>query len=345
MSKRNNKQHYQTLKVLMVIPASQSNPIDMIFARRQIDAIEKAGVQVLRFFLESRTSFTKLWHSLREIRKAQLHFKPNLVHAHYGAMTAFFSVIASKCPVVVTFRGSDINGDGYNNWLHDLTSRFLSQVSTLFAKGIICVSEGLRRNLWFGNKCDVVRVISEGINLEAFPLISREKAREHLGWPLNDKVILFNYGGRSRNKRIDLALAAIELTKKIIDNIRFEVLNGEIPPNIVPYYLNGADLLLLTSDKEGSPTIIKEAMACNLPIVSVPVGDVLERLADVIPSRVVERNVQAIGVAMAEIILTNKRSNGREIVKRELMDTKMTKQMIEFYHSILSTNQSKSKKP
>src|SRR5712664_1222709 len=54
-----------------------------------------------------------------------------------------------------------------------------------------------------------------------------------------------------------------------------------IPNAEVPVWLNASDVLLLTSMHEGSPTIVKEALACGLPVVSVDVGDVAERIEGV----------------------------------------------------------------
>jgi glycosyltransferase involved in cell wall biosynthesis len=52
------------------------------------------------------------------------------------------------------------------------------------------------------------------------------------------------------------------------------------PLSVVPKYMNACDVLLLVSDAEGSPMVIKEAMACNLPIVSVAVSDVPQVIGD-----------------------------------------------------------------
>ena len=79
--------------------------------------------------------------------------------------------------------------------------------------------------------------------------------------------------------------------------------------------MNGADSLLVTSDSEGSPNIVKEALSCNLPVVTVDVGDVRERLANVEPSRIVERDPHQIGRAVGEILMKRYRSNGRETIQ------------------------------
>jgi len=83
----------------------------------------------------------------------------------------------------------------------------------------------------------------------------------------------------------------------------------------MPLYFNAADCLILTSDFEGSPTVVKEAMACNLPIVSVDVGDVSKRLTGVFPSCVVSRDPVSLGSALIKILEHGQRSNGSEIIK------------------------------
>ena len=64
-------------------------------------------------------------------------------------------------------------------------------------------------------------------------------------------------------------------------SVRLEVLDGNVAPARVPALMNAADCLLVTSDAEGSPTVVQEALATNLPVVSVDVGDIAERLEGV----------------------------------------------------------------
>src|SRR5262249_9314491 len=97
--------------------------------------------------------------------------------------------------------------------------------------------------------------------------------------------------------------------------LRFVVLNGDVAPNVIPAMMNASDCLLLTSDSEGSPVVVQEALACNLPVVSVDVGDVRERLRGIWPSQIVDRNPEEIGKAIAEVLKSGQRSNGRSTVR------------------------------
>ena len=89
---------------------------------------------------------------------------------------------------------------------------------------------------------------------------------------------------------------------------------GTVPPHEVPLYLSAADCVAFASFREGAPNMVKEALACNVPVVSVDVGDVAERLAGVYPSRIVERDPVEFGNALADIVAAGLRSNGREVV-------------------------------
>jgi glycosyltransferase involved in cell wall biosynthesis len=84
--------------------------------------------------------------------------------------------------------------------------------------------------------------------------------------------------------------------------------------------MNASDCLLVASDSEGSPTVVQEALACGLPIVSVPVGDIAERLRDVNHSRVVPREKAALASAIIELTRKPLRSNGRAKISEISLD-------------------------
>jgi glycosyltransferase involved in cell wall biosynthesis len=146
-------------------------------------------------------------------------------------------------------------------------------------------------------------------------------------------VVLFNAGGAPVRKGLDLAEAAMGQAESVAGTIRFEVMRGGIPPERVPLLMNAADCLLVTSRSEGSPVVVKEALACNLPIVSVDVGDVAERLRGVWPSFIVERDPKQIARALIEVLSAKKRSNGRERVA-ELSETRIAERIRSIYSSI-----------
>jgi glycosyltransferase involved in cell wall biosynthesis len=95
--------------------------------------------------------------------------------------------------------------------------------------------------------------------------------------------------------------------------VYLQVVQG-IRHEAVATYLNAADLLLLTSEHEGMPNSVKEALACNLPVVSTDVGDVARYLADVTPSAVHDDD-EALAEAVVEILSSGERSNGRSQVE------------------------------
>ena len=157
---------------------------------------------------------------------------------------------------------------------------------------------------------------------------------------MTDKIVLFNAGHSPRIKRLDLAEAALAEANQIAGApaIRMVVLDGQIDPNGIPFYLNAADCLLVTSDWEGSPYIVKEALCCNLPIVSVDVGDVAERVEGITPSRIVARNARALGTALLEVAMLGCRSNGH-LAAAELSEERVAERVRNIYDRVLAAGQ------
>jgi teichuronic acid biosynthesis glycosyltransferase TuaC len=298
-----------SLRVLFVIPG-QAEGSSMIFARRQARSLAEQGAQIQVFYLLSRTSPLRLaWERVR-FRRELKRLRPHIVHAHFGTVTALFAVLSSGgTPVVVTYRGSDLNrvptSDGLRAWV----GRLMSQVAALGATRIVCVSRGLKDRLWW--RRNRATVLASGVDTELFHPTGRDQARTQLGWRRSSRVILFNAGHDPRNKRLDLAQAAVAAARRMLSGLELKVLDGSIDPTQMPLLLNAADCLLVTSDAEGSPTVVQEALATNLPIVSVDTGDVVERLAGVRKTRVAARDPRALGEALVELLRTPGRSNGR----------------------------------
>lgn len=139
---------------------------------------------------------------------------------------------------------------------------------------------------------------------------------------------------RPKSKGLPLVEAAVDLARERFHiDIELFVMRGQTAPEEVPTILNAADCLVFASAFEGSPNIVKEAIACNLPVVTVDVGDVAERLKGVEPSRIVPHDPTAFAQALSEILLLRKRSNGSETVK-EISEAQIARKLIALYNAI-----------
>ena len=317
------------LRVLAVTPLPSSKA-SMIHVTRQVASLECPGVTCQTYHVTSRTSPRVVLGEWRRLRREIRTFQPDIVHAHYGTMTAFLAVLSTTLPVLVTYRGSDLNPNRSRGWLRETLGTLLSQIAALRAARIICVSNQLKDKLWW--RRDRVTVIPTGVDMTLFYPRDLQKARRELGWGKGEYVVLFN-AGDPICKRLDLARAAVQFAESMCGKVRFAVLDGNVPPNHIPSMMNAADCLLLTSDWEGSPNVVKEAIACNLPVVSVDVGDVRERLEGVRPSVIVPRDAREIGKAISEILRQGKRSNGREL-GNDLSSDVVSQRIVSVYRAL-----------
>jgi glycosyltransferase involved in cell wall biosynthesis len=270
------------------------------------------------------------------LRRAVREFRADLVHVHFAAAQALASVVFSPVPVVISFCGSDLLGNydscGNKTWSGYLSS-WLSQVASLGARASIAKTCELKRALWFASCRNACVVIPNGVDLDTFFPVPRDQAREVLGWSLEDPVVLFMDRKGAWVKDPELAHLVCEKAKCRVPNLRIHVAE-DVPPNQMPLLFNAADVLLLTSRHEGSNNTVKEALACNLPVVSCPVGDIPERLTNVSPSMVVPRNSVALADAIVEIVGQGARSNGRE-QSQHLSLQAVALRVIEVYDNVI----------
>ena len=287
-----------------------------IWADRQITALRALGVKVSTFDIGTSHSPLRLFRSWRELRRMVREMNPDVVHARYGTLVAFLSVLGGK-PSVVTFAGSDLLVSAEVSRTRAHISHLFSHLACLRASKIICVSEGLRSVLWW--RRNEALVFPDGVDLEKFIPIPIEQARARLGWPLDEQVVLMDALRAPILKGLSFGQDAIALVKRNFPKARLELVSG-VTPSEMPVYMSASNVLLCASSTEGSPNIVKESLACNLPVVSVAVGDVEERLRGVTPSRIVPRRAEAMADAICELLQNPCRSNGREQMKELTLD-------------------------
>ena len=297
-----------SLRVLFVAPASPSGP-QMPFVRREAQALRAAG-HVVEIFGFDNASYLP-WRfaaQVLKLRAALRRFGPDVVHAQFGKFNALAAALAAgRVPLVITFRGTDINHNSRYSTLRSALGVAASQLAAFAARAVVCVSREIASKLWVRNST----VIPTGVDTRVFAPCDRAAARRRLGFGERERIVLFNAGRNPAVKDPELAAAAVGEARGYVSELRFVVLEGDVAPDDIPLYMNAADVLLVTSKTEGSPTVVQEAMACNLPVVSVDVGDVGERLAGVAHCAVLERDPVVLGAALARVLRAPRRSDGR----------------------------------
>ncbi|MEA1931118.1 MAG: glycosyltransferase [Euryarchaeota archaeon] len=237
----------------------------------------------------------------------------DVVHANYG-LSAPPAVLQWFHPTVVSLWGSDLLG----------TYGAVGRWAARFADEVIVMSEEMAAEL----DCDC-HVIAHGIDLDRFRPEPQAACQAELGWDPESVQVLFPYPPDRDVKNYPRAERIVEAAAAELDRgIELQTVSG-VPHEEMPTYMNAADVLLLTSHREGSPNSVKEAMACNLPVVSVDVGDVEERLAGVEPSAV-HTDDSALTDSLVEIIRRGERSNGRERIS-EISQTRQIDRLVDVY--------------
>jgi len=240
------------------------------------------GLEVALMFLDRAHEGMAVYLGLGDKVRARLaRFEADLVHVMYGGvMAAQVTRSVQDRPTLVSFCGSDLLGENASGPFRKVASRIgvaASIHAAQRASGVIVKSRNLLPLLPNAVKAAKTRVIPNGIDLKRFRPLDREVCRQHLDWSSDRFHVLFPANVGDPVKRPQLARAAIgELNSRGMQ-ADLHALRG-IRHEQVPIWLNASDVLLLTSLHEGSPNIVKEALACHVPVVSVDVGDVRERI-------------------------------------------------------------------
>lgn len=287
------------------------------FITEQAEALKKNSIEVDLFGIVGK-GIKGYMKCLPLLKKRIQEFKPDVLHAHFG-LSGLLANLQRTVPVVTTFHGSDINVPSLLR---------LSKICMLLSKHNIFVS---LRNIELANPHNKYSLLPCGVDLEVIKPVDRAEARQSLGWGANDKKVLFAGAFDNAVKNPELAMESVKLTATPCDLIE---LKGYSRPEINLLF-SAADVFLLTSHTEGSPQVIKEALACGCPIVSVDVGDVAERTANIAGCTITSRNPQEIANALDTYLANPLRTNGRErIIELGLDNDTVAKKLIAIYNNV-----------
>lgn len=267
------------------------------------------------FFIEGKGVFGYL-KNLKNLKNQIEVEKPELIHAHY-AFSGLLSNLQRKVKVITTFHGTDINVTKY---------RIISKINHSLGSYSIIVSNNLHKRL---NPSQKFIIIPCGVDSDLFQPLGMHFSRQTLGLSMNKIYILFSSFFNNAVKNYTLAQKAKDLLNdKNIEIIEFKGYSRQESSLL----FNAVDAALMTSFSEGSPQFIKEAMACNCPIVTTNVGDVKWVLGNTEGCFITSYEPEDVAEKIKKALEFGQKTNGRGRIVELGLDTRnVANKILEVY--------------
>ena len=316
------------MNVLLVHSGNAVNSSqEYTFVREQGNALSNKGLEVSYFAVKGK-GIKGYLNTLPALKKAIKENGIDLVHAHYGLCGAL-AVLQRKVPVVITFHnGETLTGKG----------KLISSLAAWKSAYNIFVAQHIHDKLY--KTPSHYSIIPCGIDLGQIPLVDKEEARSAMGLPNDIPNILFGGSFQNKRKNYPLAAEAVALLPYKVNLIEMKGFSREQ----VNLLLCGCDLFLLPTFSEGSPQVVKEALACNCPIVATAVADIPELLAGVSNSFTTGFDAKELAGCIDRIIKKGERSDGRKrIDDLKLNNPDVADRLISIYTAVLSKQKCQTK--
>jgi len=322
------------MKILVAtsIYPTRENPARGTFVRTQVEYLKRAGVEVELLIVGERSRKLMYPKAALELRRRLADSSIDLVHAHYS----YVGIVARtqwKVPVVVSYCGDDLLGTMNSRGRQTLFGRMAVIAGHMLSKqvdGVIVKSKGMASELV---RKKGVYVIPHEIDLDLFQPTDQEQARKLLGLDLRKKYLLFAANPDIPVKRFPLAKAVADHMSRQDPTVELLVIYKEAQERL-PLFMSACDALVFTSYQEGSPNVVKQAMACNLPIVSTEVGDVREIIGKTEGCYLCEPEVEEFARRLSSILRHRERTSGRGQVQH-LAGPAVAQRIIEVYEQVL----------
>lgn len=300
------------------------------FINSQAESLKRHGINLDFFAIKGRG----IKNYLRHIFILEKFLKKNtydIIHAHYGLCGWIALLTFTNIPIIVSFMGDDLYGDANDKGkkkLGDFGFIFFSLILQFWVDFIIVKSKNLAEHVLKKKK---MQIIPNGVEFDFFKPIEKSKAMSDLSIHTNGKKYILFLGDKSNPRK------NFPLLEKALHTLRDVELLAPfpVPPEKVPLYLNTADVLVLTSFKEGSPNVIKEAMACNCPIVSTDVGDVREIISNTMGCYLTSFEPGDVAEKLKLALAFGQRTAGRDHIDY-LENSVIAKKLIAIYKSVIN---------
>ena len=296
------------MKVLFISSSNNTNnkPSNIVLA--QGESLKLLGVEIDYFGIKGKG----ILGYLKNIRLIKNHLNKNkydVIHAHFALCGVVAYLAKKRERLVVSLMGDDIIGMVDNVGNKTIKGRIFTYINKFFCKYFFDINISKSKNIAQALlKNTQTEIIPNGVNFQTFKPIAKDEARKLLNLNESKKIILFATDPERPEKNFQLAQEGVNLLQD--DSIELLVVHNidQIKLNL---YYNAVDIVLLTSFHEGSPNVIKEALACNAVIISTDVGDVNENFMGILGVYITPFD----NLALSNIItlaFENSSSNGRE---------------------------------
>ena len=321
------------MKVLFVSSGNTPEKISPV-VRNQAKVLAEEGVSVEHFGIVGK-GFFGYARNVPKLRNRLRNGSFDLLHAHYGLSGLIALVARKKEKLIVSFMGDDLLGSNRPGGAVTFMSRFMVRLNIFFSRHFYDHSIVKSSEMYNVLPFNRMSIIPNGVDLAVFKPSDRNEARSRIGVKPGEKLAIF-VGSPDRNEK-NYALASEAVSRSAYKDLRLLTVQN-IDQNMLPFYYNAADVLLLSSFHEGSPNVIKEAMACNCPVVSTDVGDVRELIAGVEGCYIATYDADDFAAKIDYALMlsdSGKRSGGREKVISSGLDNKsFSARIIEVYNSL-----------
>ncbi len=330
----NSQATRKPFRILMVtgIYPTEKLPHKGTFIKSQVDSLHAVGLEVEVIHPKPGPVALRYARAASQVFLKTLTGHFDVVHGHYGTW-CMVARMQWTTPVVASFLGTDLLGivaadGGYSN-----KSALFMRLSRWLCRrvdAVIVKSEGMKKAASGGN----IFVIPNGVDFELFHHIPRAEARAALGWDQDGYYVLFGNDPKIPVKNFPLAQAAIECLHSRGISAELVVASG-LPQTKLVHHINASNALILSSISEGSPNIVKETMACNVPVVSTDVGDVSQVIGRTKGCGVCPHDPAALATALEQALRHTEPTTGRADIVH-LDRTLVAKQVIAVYEQVIS---------
>lgn len=304
------------------------------FVQSQVQSLEALGVDIALHVIAGDRGAVAYALDVPAVRTAVRRFRPDLVHAHYGL--AGWTAQWQPRPLVVSYCGDDLLGSAARGAARQSKSRITMRMSQAVARkaaAIICKSRNLAAALERPADRARAHVIPNGVNIDRFSPGDRDAARRTLGFDPAERLVLFPHAPeQAEQKGFALAESVMQQVRSAEPAARLLHVTG-VPHARMPEFYRAADCLLLTSKSEGSPNVVKEALACALPVVGVDAGDVKEWLSRVPECRLAERRAEPLAEAVLDVLRAGRRADTSS-VRAELDERTVARRIRAVYEQV-----------